>query len=126
MRNIVKATVASIAALLLFAPSAAAKTYQHVVIKPNFSTDSACGRVATTANLEINNYQVSSTRQAYAIDMDGDTSTTPDVNTYAVYIDGVKQSGTQTFTVFFNDTRTHTIKGKWRFGFCFPYNQITL
>lgn len=120
------AGLAGLAVLGLVAPSAmAAKTYRHVVIKPLFYTDSACGSVTTTANLEINNYPVSG-GQVYAIDMDGDTATTPDVNTYAVYIDGVKQPGTQTFTKRFSDTRAHTIKGTWRFSICFPYNSVTL
>lgn len=124
------ATLAIITGLVvgLAIPSSAATngTYRHVVIKPDFSTDSACGSVTTTANLEINNYRVSSTRQAYAIDQDGDTATTPDVVTYRVYVDGVLQPSTQNFTVFFNDTRAHTIKGVWGFLFCHPYKSITL
>lgn len=123
------ATIAALALGVVFSVPASAypidgpKVYRHLKVYPN--RGGLCGGPPpTSANLEVNNYPSGSV-QIYAMDMDGDTSASPDITSFAIYLKApgsavwVKQTKTQTFSVqFANENAKYDIKGTWRQGIC--------
>lgn len=105
--------------------------YLHKVVYP-LDGGTACGRLGpTTANLEVESYDVRQTdgtiSRVYDIDMDGDVrdGVTFDLVSYRVYIDGVNQGATNNFSVKFADqSKRRDIRGEWYAGPCKHSNTI--
>lgn len=85
------------------------------------------GSIASkVANLRICNWDdPNGPGQIYLVDMDGDTSLTPDLNTYRLYVNNVCICNTNNVTLKFSNPRSvQDFRGQWLRGVFSQYAKI--
>lgn len=111
MKRILIAALAAVGLILgLSSPALAGGTGDFYQIKKCYAQNGYS--ISYIANLEISNYDDPySAGQVYHIDMDGDTTTTPDIVSYRVYVGGAPFTVTNDF--YWRDFNSQTADYDW-------------
>lgn len=91
---------------------------------PVLRTDGAVA--SKVANLRVCNWDdPNGPGQIYLVDMDGDTSLSPDLTTYRLYVDNRCVCSTDNVTIRYTDPRSvHDFRGQWLRGVFSQYAEI--